>query len=155
MRRKTCAGTNTDTCRRDQEQETRANSPTQQLFHRNLGLQTAQSVSGEPNKQFSQALKLKGGGPVVPLPPRYFHSTAPKMSQKPQAPGRMENTSSGLSRSFIAVPLLFSFARAFKKETSAKCSASAAFKNPFMRLPPNQLREMCSAASVETHQTWI
>lgn len=97
VRRETCAGTNTDTWRRSAKQPGRkqerkeerksdfsANSLTQQLFHSNLGLLSPKqrtSVSGEPNKQFCQPLKfkaIKGGGPAVPLPPGYFHSTSQK-----------------------------------------------------------------------------
>lgn len=74
--------------------------------------QTAQSVSREPNKQFCQALKfkaIKGGGPVVPLPPGCFHSTAQNSSQKPRTPRRTENTSSRFSLSFIGAFFLFFF----------------------------------------------
>lgn len=104
--------------------------------------QTAQSVSREPNKQFCQALKfkaIKGGGPVVPLPPGCFHSTAQNSSQKPRSPRRTENTSSWLSLPFIGAfffSFFFAFARVFKKKTTPKSSANSAFKNPFMRLPP-------------------
>lgn len=77
---------------------------------RSTELQTAQSVSPEPNKQFCQALKfkaIKGGGPVVPLPPGCFHSTAQNSSQKPRTPRRTENTSSRFSLPFIGAFFFF------------------------------------------------
>lgn len=118
VRRETCAGTNTGTWRRSAKQPDgergRKKNPT--FFRqftdtavisqqsRSTEPQTAQSVSREPNKQFCQALKIKaikGGGPVVPLPPGCFHSTAQNSSQKPRTPRRTENTSSRFSLPFI------------------------------------------------------
>lgn len=126
VRRETCAGTNTGTRRRSAKQpdgERGKKKKTTKSFRqftdtavisqqsRSTEPQTAQSVSREPNKQFCQALKfkaIKGGGPVVPLPPGCFHSTAQNSSQKPRTPRRTENTSSRFSLPFIGA-FFFSF----------------------------------------------